>query len=115
MSNVKIPARFIAVTANYGLVPDDTCFVLYRLATVDPRRSPGYSGDMSEAVLRQEWRDDKRYYNLTPGGLQHALREISVKQVTTAVGQTDIGRFIGALDEYVTRIERLVPEVSVDE
>jgi len=56
-NNITIPARFIAVTENYGLVPEDTCYVLWRLQSVDPRKAPGYKGDMSDAVVRQEWRD----------------------------------------------------------
>jgi len=114
--NNNMPARFIAVTENYGLVPEDTCFVLWRMASVDPRRSPNYKGDMSDAVIRKEWRDCKQYYNLTPAGLRNALREISVREaVAVTDSQTDIGRFIRAIDEYVTRLERLIPEVSANE
>src|SRR5690606_14084219 len=102
--NNNMPARFIAVTENYGLVPEDTCFVLWRMATVDPRKAPGYSGDMSDAVIRNEWRDAKKYYNLTPAGLRNALREIAVKEAVAATDeQTDIGQFISAISSYVER------------
>jgi len=52
---------------------------------------------------------------LTPGGLRNALRDISVRQAADEAAQTDIGRFIRSIDEYVTRLERLIPEVSVNE
>lgn len=113
MSNVKMPERFIAVTENYGLVPKDTCFILYRLQTVDPRKAPGYKGDMSDAVVRQEWRDAEKYFTLNHAGLRNALRKIAVLQATDDAAQTNIGRFIAAIDSYVERLERLIPEVNV--
>ena len=114
-NNVKQPTRFIAVTENYGLVPEDTCFTLYRLVSVDPRKAPGYKGDMSDGVVRLEWRDQRKHFTLSPAGLRNALRKIAVLQAADSSAQTDIGRFIRSIDEYVTRLERLIPEVSVNE
>lgn len=118
-NNITIPKRFIAVTEYYGLVPEDTCFTLYRLVSVDPRKAPGYKGDMSDDVVRLEWRDQRKYFTLNPAGLRNALRKIAVLQasdeVADSAAQTDIGRFIRCIDEYVTRLERLIPEVSVNE
>lgn len=112
-NNVKIPERFIAVTENYGLVPDDTCFVLWRKDTVDPRKAPGYKGDMSAAVVYEKWRDQKRYYPHTPTGLRSALNEIAIKSVTDNASVTNIQRLIGEISAVISRIEKLIPEVSV--
>lgn len=122
MSNVnitvlpaEIPSRFIAVTDRYGLVPDTHNYTLYELATVDPRKAPGYKDEGQPVTLRQEWRGAKPEFHasLSPAGLRHVLSHIAYKSAISDAEQTTIQRHIAALDEWVARIEALnIPEVS---
>ena len=99
----------IRVTDDYGLRLEDTCYALYRLATVDPTRAPGYKAVMDDPApeVRREWKPAYKYYTRSATGLAAAVQEIVISSVDTDK-MYNIATYVNALAAEVKRITQML-------